>query len=218
MELDQKVAKPLNTRLWRGLWLAAVLAACLALPLGARPFHPPPWPAPGDPCLRILSWHHLDRAPYPITGPRNTWEDPPVEERQRLYWPLVRRLSEAEGLDPVLVMAVVQVESRFNPWAVSEKGAAGLMQITPLTGLELGLLNPLHPEQNLRAGVRYLAGLKRSFADDEVLALAAYNAGPRRVQQAGGAVPEIGQTRDFVDQVLALKTEFRLRFSAISRR
>jgi len=101
---------------------------------------------------------------------------------------------------------------------VSEKGAAGLMQITPLTGQELGLANPLHPEQNLRAGVRYLAELKRSFADDEVLALAAYNAGPRRVQQAGGAVPEIGQTRDFVDQVLALKTEFRLRFSAISRR
>lgn len=218
MELDQKVAKPLNTRLWRGLWLAAVLASCLALPLCLPVMHPPPWQADGDPCLRILSWHHLDRAPYPIIEPRSAWENSPVEERQRLYWPLVRRISEAEGLDPVLIMALVQVESRFDSWAMSERGAAGLMQITPLTRQELGLADPLHPESNLRAGIRYLADLKRSFADDEVLALAAYNAGRRRVQEAGNVVPEIGQTKDFVDQVQALKPGFRQRFSTLSRR
>lgn len=218
MELDQKVAKPLNSRLWCGLWVTVVLALCLALPVGARHFHPPPWQPASDPCLRILSWNHLDRAPYPIIAPHSTWDDPPVEERQRLLWPLVRRISEAEGLDPVLVMALVHVESRFDPWALSERGAAGLMQITPLTSQELGLTNPLHPEQNLRAGVRYLAELKRSFADNEILALAAYNAGPRRVQEAGGVVPDIGQTRDFVEQIQALKPEFRQRFRTITRR
>ena len=212
------MAKPRNIRLWRGLHLVAALALCLGLPLGVGSLHPPPSPGlKDDPCRNLLSWVCLEHAPYTVIPPRTAWEDSPLAERQRLLWPLVREISEGEGVDPVLVMALVQVESRFNPWAVSERGAAGLMQITPLTRQELGLGNPLHPEANLRAGIRYLADLRETF-NDETLVLAAYNAGPRRVQEAGGVVPDISQTRDFVLQVQALKDSFRLRFRAYSRR
>ncbi len=193
------------------------LALCLGLPLSVGSLHPPPANPKDDPCRNLISWVRLEHVPYTIIPPRSVWEDPPLAERQRLLWPLVRAISEEEGVDPLLVMALVQVESRFDPWAVSERGAAGLMQITPQTSQELGLDNPLHPESNLRAGIRYLAGLHQTFTS-ETLALAAYNAGPRRVQEAGGAVPDIGQTRDFVAQVQNLKSEFRQRFRTVARR
>ena len=195
----------------------AALALSLGLPLSVGTLHPPPAQIKDDPRRHRLSRVRLEHAPYSFSPPQSAWEDSPLVERQRLLWHLVRQISEDEGVDPLLVMALVQVESRFDPWAISEKGAAGLMQITPLTSLELGLDNPLHPEANLRAGIRYLADLRETFSD-ETLVLAAYNAGPRRVQEAGGVVPEIGQTKDFVIQVQALKGEFRQRFRAITRR
>jgi soluble lytic murein transglycosylase-like protein len=197
--------------------VVAALALCLGLPLSVGNLHPPPANPKDDPCRNLLSWVRLEHVPYTVIPPRSAWQDPPLAERQHLLWPLVRQISEDEGVDPVLVMALVQVESRFDPWAVSERGAAGLMQITPLTSQELGLDNPLHPEANLRAGIRYLAYLRQTFAD-EALALAAYNAGPRRVQEAGGAVPDIGQTKDFVSQVQNLKSEFHQRFRTVAQR
>lgn len=197
--------------------MVIALALCLGLPLSVGSLHPPPANPKDDPCRNLISWVRLEHVPYTIIPPRSAWEDPPLAERQRLIWPLVRAISEEEGVDPLLVMALVQVESRFDPWAVSERGAAGLMQITPQTRQELGLDNPLHPEANLRAGIRYLAALHEIF-NDESLALAAYNAGPRRVQEAGGAVPDIGQTRDFVAQVQSQKGEFRQRFRTVTRR
>ena len=195
----------------------AALALSLGLPLSVGTLHPPPAQIKDDPCRHRLSRVRLEHAPYSFSPPQSAWQDPPLAERQHLLWPLVRQISEDEGVDPVLVMALVQVESRFDPWAVSERGAAGLMQITPLTSQELGLDNPLHPEANLRAGIRYLAYLRQTFAD-EALALAAYNAGPRRVQEAGGAVPDIGQTKDFVSQVQNLKSEFHQRFRTVAQR
>ncbi len=199
-------------RLLRGLPVAAILALALALPLTAG------WlgrdqdqcrstPGPESPLL----------AAYP-TSWRLPWDESPLWERQMHYWPVVRRLSEREGMDPALVMAVVHVESRFDPWAVSEAGAQGLMQINPVTAAELGLDNPLDPEDNLRAGIRYLSSLKKTFRNDMVLALAAYNAGPTKVHRAGGALPDIDETRLFVNQVLAQADNYRDRFQGIARR
>jgi soluble lytic murein transglycosylase-like protein len=105
--------------------------------------------------------------------------------------------SEAARLDPVLVLAVIQVESAFDPLAVSAAGAVGLMQLLPGTlqreavGLGLAGSDPLDPIANVRAGVRYLRRCLDSFPDREV-ALMAYNAGPNRLYgwiQAGGQVP-----------------------------
>jgi soluble lytic murein transglycosylase-like protein len=105
--------------------------------------------------------------------------------------------AESSRLDPLLVLAVIQVESGFDPTAVSAAGAVGLMQLLPATlqreagELGLGDSDPLDPVANVRAGVRYLRRCLDSYPDPE-LALMAYNAGPNRLYgwiQAGGQVP-----------------------------
>ena len=107
--------------------------------------------------------------------------------------------SEA-GIDPALFAAIVRHESGFDPRAVSPAGAIGLAQLMPGTAAGLGV-DPYDPDDNLRGGARYLrAQLDRFGATD--LALAAYNAGPSRVEQAGG-VPRIPETQRYVQQVLA---------------
>lgn len=140
----------------------------------------------------------------------------PLAERQRRLWPLIRRYARQMGLDPALVMAVVHVESKFLPAAISNRGAIGLMQLTPLTARQLGLEDPLDLEANLEAGTRYLAQLKRYFQDDLVLTLAAYNAGPTRVEKEG-RVPDIEETQDFVIQVLGQVDYFRQRFQSLAK-
>jgi hypothetical protein len=142
---------------------------------------------------------------------------PDLEIRQRRWWPMVRRLAGMHNLDPALVMAVIQVESSFNPRAVSHKGAQGLMQIVPETATYLGLKNPMDPKANIRAGIRYLAELKKAFKGDLVLVLAAYNAGPTKVASLG-AVPDHQETRQFVVRVLTLADSFRNRFQSIALR
>lgn len=136
-----------------------------------------------------------------------------LHERQKVAWPMVRHLSERAGLEPALVMAVVHVESKFNPTVVSHRGAAGLMQINPPTARHLGLHDPMDPEANLKAGIKYLSTLRKMFDNDIQLMLAAYNAGPGRVQAAGGIVPPIKETQEFVDKVLAQRDVFRSRFN-----
>lgn len=115
---------------------------------------------------------------------------------------LVARIAEEQGVDEALVRAVIQVESRGNPNAVSPKGALGLMQLMPQTAQAMGVSNPFDPEQNLRGGVRLLRGLLNEFGDVR-LALAAYNAGGPAVRQHGG-IPPYAETQKFVQRVLQL--------------
>lgn len=140
---------------------------------------------------------------------------PSLEIRHRHWWPFVRKLARRYELDPALVMAVIQVESSFNPQAVSHKGAQGLMQIVPNTATHLGLKDPMDPEANVRAGIRYLAQLKKAFKGDLVMVLAAYNAGPTKVA-ALGAVPDHQETRAYVVKVLAMADIFRNRFQSLA--
>lgn len=115
--------------------------------------------------------------------------------------PFIRYYCRRHHVDPNLIRAMVEVESGFDFTAVSPKGAEGLMQIMPGTGRDLGLVNPFDGSQNLEAGIRYFKSLLDAFGDTR-LALAAYNAGPARVTKAGG-VPDIPETRTYVDRVLA---------------
>ncbi|MCB2193636.1 MAG: lytic transglycosylase domain-containing protein [Deltaproteobacteria bacterium] len=140
----------------------------------------------------------------------------PLRQRQRVVWPLARKAARKHGLEPALVMAVIQTESRFLPQARSHRGAMGLMQITPTTARHLKLTSPLDPQANLDAGVGYLAHLYREHQGDLRLALAAYNAGPAKVAQAGG-IPDIPETRQYVDQVLTNLDHFRAEYSAVAR-
>ena len=122
-------------------------------------------------------------------------------ERGRLYDEVIVEHSRMHNIRPDLVRAVVQVESAFNPYAVSPKGAQGLMQLMPATSQALGVLNPFNPIENIRAGVRYLRQLLDRYNNDEALALAAYNAGPVAVAKYGEKVPPYRETRDYVTKV-----------------
>jgi soluble lytic murein transglycosylase-like protein len=118
------------------------------------------------------------------------------------YSEQIRSASGRFGLDPSLVEAVIATESNFNPWAVSPKGARGLMQLMPSTAQRFGVKNVHDPSQNIQGGVQYLRHLLDLFGGDLVLALAAYNAGEGVVQNLG-RVPNYQETRQYVDRVLA---------------
>ncbi len=102
-----------------------------------------------------------------------------------------------------LVRAIIQIESGFEPRAVSSKGAKGLMQLMPATARDMGARNLFDPRQNIFAGARYLRFLLDVFDGNLTLAAAAYNAGPTNVQRHGG-VPPFPETRDYVEKVHAL--------------
>jgi hypothetical protein len=112
---------------------------------------------------------------------------------------LVERSAHAHQVDPLLVQSVIQVESTFNPYAVSMKGAEGLMQLMPSTSRMLGVANSFDPVQNIEAGVKYLKYLQSVYHDDR-LALAAYNAGPAAVTKYN-EVPPYQETQDYVQRV-----------------
>lgn len=112
---------------------------------------------------------------------------------------LVDRAAKAYDVDPLLVHAVIQVESGYNPYAVSNKGAAGLMQLIPSTARRFGVTNTFDPRDNIEAGVRYLRYLQNIFGDNR-LALAAYNAGEGAVARYGW-IPPYAETRQYVDRV-----------------
>ena len=113
-------------------------------------------------------------------------------------------VSAASGryrLDPDLVNSVIRAESGFNVRAVSRKGAQGLMQLMPGTASQLGVPNAFDPEANVEGGTKYLRELLERYNFDLVKALAAYNAGPHRVEQYGG-VPPYYETRAYVARIV----------------
>ncbi len=112
---------------------------------------------------------------------------------------LVEKSAKAHNVDPLLVQSVIQVESNYNHYAVSPKGAEGLMQLMPGTARMLGVSNSFDPAENIEAGVKYLRYLQNVYQDDR-LALAAYNAGPKAVDRYKGA-PPFAETQDYVNQV-----------------
>jgi hypothetical protein len=113
-------------------------------------------------------------------------------------------VNEASGryrLDPDLVNSVIKAESGFNTHAVSPKGARGLMQLMPGTASQLGVGNVFDPVANVEGGTKYLRELMERYDFDMVKALAAYNAGPQRVEQFGG-VPPYYETRAYVARIV----------------
>jgi soluble lytic murein transglycosylase-like protein len=140
---------------------------------------------------------------YEVEGAPKYVSTTPVEStsaRER-YEPYVLEYSNRHSLRPELVRAVIQVESGYNPRALSPKGAMGLMQLMPETARMLGVQRPYDPEQNIRGGTRYLRLLLDKYDGNEELALAAYNAGSGAVDKYGKRIPPYRETRDYVRKV-----------------
>ncbi len=112
---------------------------------------------------------------------------------------LIAEAARSYDVNPLLVDSVIQVESNYNPFAVSSKGAEGLMQLMPATAQRFGATNSFDPKQNIEAGVRYLKFLQDTFQDDR-LAIAAYNAGEKAVAKYKD-VPPYPETVSYVAKV-----------------
>ena len=126
--------------------------------------------------------------------------DPSLLQRTP-YGEVIAAVSEAHGVDPLLVRALIQVESNYQARARSQRGAMGLMQLMPSTAREYKVRNPYDPKSNIAAGVKHLKSLIDRWGVE--LALAAYNAGEGAVKRFNG-VPPYRETRNYVSKILSL--------------
>ena len=128
-------------------------------------------------------------------------------QRTRAYWSMydhhVQEAAQLHQVSPDLVKSIIAVESEFDQWAVSSKGARGLMQLMPATARRLGVADAFDARQNIFGGTQYLRMMLDQFGGDLDLALAAYNAGPGAVVRYGG-VPPYRETRGYVQKVQGL--------------
>jgi len=146
-----------------------------------------------------------DAADDAAAGPEDAPDDPSlpvgaVFDRTALR-DMAGKIARRHGVDEALVHAVIQVESRYNAFAVSPRGAMGLMQLMPKTAARFDVDNAFDPVENVDAGVRYLKELLERYSGQQRLALAAYNAGEEAVERYSG-IPPYRETIDYIHRVL----------------
>jgi Transglycosylase SLT domain len=137
----------------------------------------------------------IDRFEEDLSAPAAVEHAPPPMSE------VIDKVSSRHHLDPDLINSVIHAESGFNPKAVSSKGAQGLMQLMPQTASRLGVADAFDPSDNLEGGTRYLRELLERYNFDLIKALAAYNAGPQRVEQYHG-VPPYYETQAYVARII----------------
>ena len=167
--------------------------------------------------LHITGWQNLgdtvrlDLAGGSVTIPASDLDRIELEElfgesAQREadvpYSAQIRNAAHTYGLDPALVASVIAVESNFNSRAVSKKSALGLMQLLPETAAQMAVRNAFDPVENIDGGTRYLKQLLDRYDQNLALALAAYNAGPKRVDFYRG-IPPLAETRSYISRVIS---------------
>ncbi len=127
------------------------------------------------------------------------WHTVPL--RLHVYADAINAAALRYGVAPALLRAIIHAESAFNPYAISDKGARGLMQLMPQTASAMGVNDVFDPTQNIAGGARYLARMLRDFGGNVRLATAAYNAGPAAVRKYGDQVPPYDETQLYVQRV-----------------
>jgi len=143
-----------------------------------------------------------EKSDPPRSTPRTYTQNPAQ------YETLIKRYAKKYGVDTALIKAVIHAESDFNPYATSNKGAQGLMQLMPETARDLSVVDTFDPEDNIRGGVRYLKTLLKKFNGNLELSLAAYNAGPHCVNQFG-KIPPYRETKRYIRKVLGYYKMYR---------
>jgi len=141
-------------------------------------------------------------------GTQNSQSRDTLVRKAGIFNPIIRAAADLYEVDPALVKAIIMAESKYNPAAISEKGARGLMQLMPNTAHALGVKDPLDPEHNIYGGVKHLRRLLNRFEGDMMLAVAAYNAGSKNVKRYNG-VPPFGTTRYYVKKVFDYYRQYK---------
>ncbi|MGA2360971.1 MAG: lytic transglycosylase domain-containing protein [Candidatus Aminicenantales bacterium] len=121
---------------------------------------------------------------------------------KKLYNPIVQRVADKHRVDPELIHAIIRAESDYDSFALSEKGAMGLMQLMPDTATQYGVRNVFDAAQNIEGGTKYLKDLIRLYNGKTKLVLAAYNAGQEAVKKYGGKIPPYQETRDYISRIM----------------
>ena len=158
------------------------------------------------PAHRVTNWQELvkrEAAPPKVPAPESAWRREAGE-----FAELIGETAERHQLDPALLTAMAQVESAFNPRAVSHKGARGLLQLMPQTAERFGVDDSFNASQNVDGGARYLKWLLERYEGRTDLALAGYNAGEAAVDQYGG-VPPYSETQNYVTRVMESASRFK---------
>lgn len=146
---------------------------------------------------------HVEPAPAQEDSDPEGDQAPKALEAATPFAEIISAVSQAHGIDPVLVSALIKVESGYRPRARSRKGAMGLMQLMPSTAREYKVRNPFDPKANIEAGIKHLKSLIDRFDGGLELALAAYNAGEGAVKKFNG-IPPYRETRNYVTRILAI--------------
>jgi hypothetical protein len=132
---------------------------------------------------------------------------PHVEVSQEPFGEIIRAAAKRYSVDADLITSVIAAESNFDPKAISRRNARGLMQLLPSTASQLGVKNIFDPQENIDAGTHYLSDLLALYKNDLALTLAAYNAGPERVQHYGQRVPPFAETISYIRRVRQTYTQ-----------
>ncbi len=154
-------------------------------------------PLPPAPRMMVASRGFRDLLSQPIPAPVPT-----------SYDGLIREIAERYDVEYALVKAIIKAESDFDRLAVSPKGALGLMQLMPQTAAQHQVRNVFLPRDNIEGGVRHLRMLLDRYGGNLTLAIAAYNAGTKRVEEAGG-LPPIPETREYLARVLRYRLAYK---------
>ncbi len=143
----------------------------------------------------------IERQPDTLSSPGEDWKLHGWSSGSASIDDLIRSNAARFAIDPYLVFLVIEQESHFHPFAISPKGARGLMQLMPGTARRFGVSRPFDPADNIRGGTQYLKQLLTMFNGRVDLALASYNAGEGRVLDYGNRVPPFKETRDYVKRI-----------------
>ena len=142
--------------------------------------------------------------------PRSEVSEPvkPVVKVKMRYFSIIRQAGMRHGVESAMIKAIIMAESSYNPRAVSSRGAVGLMQLMPTTADSMGVKDRFDPEHNINGGVRYFKRLLVRFKNNTRLALAAYNAGAKKVKRYNG-IPPYKTTRSYIDKVFQYYRKYK---------